>query len=198
MIRSAAPVSSARLTLPGHAPAPARVEIVCVSLLHRAALAAVSALGFWSLAALLLILPPHYPYFLAPLALGFYFPCHFWNGRYRVRAFAGICPRCGRHLQVAPWTRVSLPFVVDCFACHFEPLLEVSTKAPEQCTDGVRHRSPECVGRWTRMWLADELFVVCGTCRAHFPAVPGACDAADEENDRGDLMEGLADEGRLL
>lgn len=198
MIHSAAPVSSARLTLPGHAPAPARVEIVSVPVVYRAALTAVSAAGFWTLAALLLILPPHYPYFLAPVALGLYFPYHFWHGRYRVRAFAGLCPRCGRHLQVAPWTRVSLPFVVDCFACHFEPLLEVSTEAPETGADGLRHRSPECVGRWRRMWLADEQFVVCGACRAHFPAVPETCAAADGENHRGDLMDGLADEGRLL
>ena len=192
-----APTSFA-ITLPGHTPAPARAEIVRVPLFQRAALPLISALGFCGLAALLLVLPPHYPYFLGPLALGVYFPHRFWTGRYRVRAFAGICPRCGRHLQLAPRTRIDLPVVVTCFGCHFEPLLDVSAQSPEEGAGGVRHRSPECVGRWERMWLADDCFVVCSTCRAHFPALPATCEGADDENERSDLMESLADEGRFL
>jgi hypothetical protein len=198
MRQSTAPALFAVLTLRGHDPAPARVEIVRVPLFQRAALTAVSALGFWGLALLLVILPPHYPYFLGPLALGVYFPYRFWTGRYRVRAFAGICPRCGRRLQLAPWERIDLPLVVTCFACHFEPLLEVSAEPPDRGAGGVRHRSPDCVGRWERTWLADEAFVVCGACRAHCPAIPEACRLADGENERSDLMESLADEGRFL
>jgi hypothetical protein len=192
------PAAFALLTLSGHTPAPARVEIVDVPLFQRAALTLASALVCWGLAVLLVVLPPHYPYFLAPLALGLYFPYRFWTGRYRVRAFAGICPRCGRHLQLAPGTRIDLPLAVTCFACHFEPLLEVSPSAPEEAADGVRHRSPECVGRWERMWLADERFVVCSACRAHFPATPAACGAADGENARGELLADLSDQGRFL
>lgn len=198
MADSMTPPSLALLTLPGHVPAPARIEIVPIPLLQRAALTCISALGFWGLAALLVILPPHYPYFVVPLALGIYFPYHFWTGRYRARAFAGICPRCGLQLQLTAGTRIDLPLVVTCFACHFEPLLEISPQSVDVDAVGVLHRSPECVGRWERTWLADELFVVCSACRAHFAASPGVCRAADEENDRSDLMESLADEGRFL
>ena len=196
MIRATARIPLALLTLPGHAPAPARVEIVRVPLAQRVVLTLTSALGFWGFAVLLLVLPPHYTYFLGPLALGAYFPYRFWTGRYRVRAFAGLCPRCGCQLQLAPRTRIDLPVVVTCFACHFEPLLEVST--PTTGVGEVRHRSPECVGRWERAWLADEPFVVCSTCRAHFPALPEAREAADRENDWSDLMRTLADEGRFF
>ena len=198
MKHSTAPLSFGMLTLSGHMPAPARVAIVRISLLQRAALTLITALGFWGLALVLLILPPHFPYFLLPLAFGIYFPYHFWTGRYRVRAFAGICPRCGHHLQLAPSTRIDLPAGVTCFACHFEPQLEVLAQAPGEGADGVWHWSPECAGRWERMWLADEQLVVCSTCRAYFPATRKVCDAADEENDRSDLMRNLADEGRFL
>jgi hypothetical protein len=187
-----------RLTLSGHVPAPARVEIVRVPLLRRGALTLASALGFWGLAVVLIVLPPHYPYFLGALAFGVYFPYRFWTGKYRVRAFAGICPRCGGHLQLAPGTRIDLPLTVTCFACHFEPVLEISPAAPEAAAGGVRHRGPECVGAWKRIWLADERFVVCDRCRTHFPYTPEAWGAAEAENARGSLLERLTDEGKFL
>jgi hypothetical protein len=198
MGRSTAPESFALLTLPGHNPAPARLEVVPVPLLQRAALTLGSAVGFWGLATLLIVLPPHYPYFLAPLAFGVYFPYHFWTGRYRARAFAGICPRCGHQLQLPPRTRIDLPLLVTCFACHFEPLLELSPETPNGGGREVAHRTPDCVGRWRRAWLADEPFVVCDTCRAHYRATPETCSAADDENQRSDLLEALADQGRFL
>lgn len=187
-----APVPLALLTLPGHAPAPARVELVRVPLARRLLLAGGSGALFWGLAVVLLVLPPHYPYFLLGMALGVYLPYVYWTGRWRVRAFAGSCPRCGRHLQLPHGTRVDLPHTLTCFACHFEPRLELE-EAPRE--PGVRHRSAECVGRWELCWLADECFVVCDSCRAHFPATPETQREAREENARGSLLAQLTNEG---
>lgn len=197
MRSSTAPEPFALLTLAGHTPAPARVEVVRVPLPRRVLLAAGSATLFWGLAVLLLVLPPHYPYFLAGIAFGVYFPYRYWTGRYRVRAFAGVCPRCARPLQLAPGTRVDLPHTVSCFACHFEPVLEVDFAPPEPDAP-VRHRTPECVGRWELVWLADARFVVCDTCRAHSAATPVARLTAEDENARGALLARLTAEGGFL
>ena len=186
----------ALLSLPGHAPAPARVELVRVPLLRRAGLTVASGVFFWGLAVLLLVLPPHYPYFLGAMAFGVYFPHRFWTGRYRVRAFAGICPHCERSLSLPPGRRIDMPQTVPCYACHWEPLLEVAFEGPPPL--GVRHRSGECVGRWELRWLADARFVVCDTCRAHHPATEEAWRQAEEENDRGTLLARLTYEGTIL
>jgi len=188
--------SFARLSLSGHVPAPARVELVRVPLFRRVVLTAASAAFFWGLAVVLLVLPPHYPYFLGAMALGIYFPHRFWTGRFRVRAFAGICPHCERDLSLSPGSRIDLPQTVPCYACHWEPQLEVSFGVP--ALPGVRHRTPECVGRWELRWLADERFVVCDTCRAHHPATDEARRQADEENARGALLARLTYEGNIL
>lgn len=47
------------------------------------------------------------------------------RGRYRVRSFAGSCPRCDSALHLAPGSRISLPHRFDCFRCHFEPELHL-------------------------------------------------------------------------
>lgn len=186
----------ARLSLPGHVPAPARVELVRVPLFRRAGLALVFGAFFWGVAFLLLVLPPHYPYFLGAMAFGVYFPHRFWTGRYRVRAFAGTCPHCERGLVLSPGSRIDLPQTVPCYACHWEPVLEVALEAPP--APWVRHRTPECVGRWELRWLADERFVVCDACRAHSPATDEARRQAEEENARGVLLARLTYEGTIL
>jgi hypothetical protein len=47
------------------------------------------------------------------------------RGRYRVRSFAGACPRCSNQLELKPGSKINLPHRLDCFACHFEPELHL-------------------------------------------------------------------------
>ena len=136
--------------------------------------------------------------FLVPLALGIYFPYRFWNGRYRVRAFAGICPRCGRQLQLAPRTRIALPQAVTCFACHFEPLLEVQEAAAAPIPEPLRHVRADCTGVWAEEWMWDERFMACDACGARRPATPQTRRLAFAENERGALLRQLTEEGRYL
>lgn len=192
------PAATALLTLPAHTPAPARVEVVPEPLPRRVLLTGATAVFFWGLAFLLVVLPPHYPYFLGALAFGIYFPHRYWTGRYRVRAFAGTCPRCERELKLAPGSRIGLPHTLTCFACHFEPRLEVTFHSPGAPEGPVAHRTPECAGEWTLRWLADERFLVCDGCRAHHPATAGAVRDAEEENERGALLKRLTAEGNIL
>jgi hypothetical protein len=45
------------------------------------------------------------------------------RGRYLVRRFRGVCPRCEAPLQVEPGTAIDLPHPLVCYQCHHEPRL---------------------------------------------------------------------------
>jgi hypothetical protein len=47
------------------------------------------------------------------------------RGRYKVRAFSGVCPRCRNTLDLKPGSKINLPHRLDCFKCHFEPELHL-------------------------------------------------------------------------
>ncbi len=191
------PAILAFVTLPGHRPAPARVELVYRPAAWRGARAMLLLVFFWGMVPLAAAIPPHYPWALASLAAGAYLSHRAWTGRFRVRAFAGSCPRCARELELRPGTGISLPHALTCFTCHFEPQLEV-VLAPPAAPGVVEHRDADCVGRWRVRWLADEPYLVCDTCRAHHPATPEARRAADDENERGSLLSRLTTEGGFL
>lgn len=190
-----AQVPLALLTLPGHRHAPARAELVFLPASWRLPRTLGALLFFWGILPLVVWIPPHYPWVLASFATGAYLAYDYWTGRYRVRAFAGICPRCERGLSLPPGSRIDLPYTLTCYACHFEPQLCV---AAVPATDGVEHWDADCVGRWGERWLADEPYLVCDTCRAHRPATPEARRAAGDENDRGMLLARLTAEGDFL
>ncbi|HEV2149320.1 MAG TPA: hypothetical protein VGR37_18095 [Longimicrobiaceae bacterium] len=150
---------------------------------------------FWGIVPLLLLVPPHYPWPVASMVAGAFLAHRAWTGRFRVRAFAGICPRCERPLSLPPGTGISLPHTLTCFACHFEPQLRVLLRAP---AGAVEHWDADCVGRWGERWLADEPYLVCDTCRAHLPATDEARRTAEAENERGRLLARLTAEGDFL
>lgn len=183
------------LTLPGHRPAPARVELVHQPTPWRLARAFACLLFFWGVAPLLVVVPPHYPWAAGSLVAGAYLAHRAWTGRFRVRAFTGICPRCEHELSLPPGTGISLPHTMTCFACHFEPQLRLIRRAPPGT---VTHRDEDCVGRWGERWLADEPYLVCDACRAHHPADAEARRAAEDENERGRLLARLTAEGDFL
>lgn len=197
MKHGTAPAPLAIVTLPGHRPAPARIELVYQPATGRLVRTLGCLLLFWGILPLVVWIPPHYPWAVASIAAGAYLAHRAWTGRFRVRAFSGICPRCERALSLSPGTGISLPHTLTCYSCHFEPQLRVVLRA--SAMEGtVEHWDADCVGRWGERWLADEAYLVCDTCRAHHPATEAARLAADEENERGSLLSRLTAEGDFL
>ena len=115
----------ARLSLRGHEPRPAALEIEYRSPKTRLTRALLSLLGFWVLAPVVALLPPHLPWALLAIAAGIYFAHRQWTGEYIVHRFDGACPRCESPLPLPPGSRIRLPHQMVCYQCHHEPLLEV-------------------------------------------------------------------------
>ena len=118
-------VYSARISLSGHAPTPARAELTHRSDRTRLTGALVALIGCWALAPLVFFIPPHIPWVLIALGAGIYLGRRQWRGAYVVRRLEGECPRCHAALQVTPGARIGLPHRMDCFSCHHEPLVEL-------------------------------------------------------------------------
>lgn len=193
----------AQLTLPGHPSSPVGIEVAYQSAARRFLLAALSLAGFWGVIPWVLWVPPHYPWPVVCFVAGLYLAHRFWTGRYRVRTFAGSCPRCGRWLRLPSGSKINLPHTFTCYGCHFEPSLEVifdprPLLSPTGEPVWIRHRSPDCAGRWTLRRVWSNEYLRCDRCGSLHPATPEARQAAEEDNGRGMLLEQLASEGRFL
>lgn len=116
---------SARLTLRGHEPRPAELEVEYRDARTRMTRAALSLVGLWLLAPLVFLLPPHLPWGFGAVIAGIFFAYRQWTGEYIVRRFEGGCPRCGTALSLPPGSRIRLPHAMNCYHCHHEPVLEV-------------------------------------------------------------------------
>jgi|GEM_PF-3720975 len=79
-----------------------------------------------TLSTLLLTFDPFMAWF--PFVLGMALVYRGIVGRYRVHAFSGVCPRCGCELKLRPGSKINLPCKLDCFSCHFEPELHLSSE----------------------------------------------------------------------
>jgi hypothetical protein len=115
----------AQLTLRGHDPRPAVLEVVYRSPRTRATKAILSLLGCWILGLVVVLIPPHIPWVIAAFVAGIYFSVRQWRGEYVVQRFQGECPRCGAALPLPPGSRIRFPHPMTCFQCHHEPVLEV-------------------------------------------------------------------------
>jgi hypothetical protein len=196
-----APAAQTRLST--YPPAPARVELQVRPLSGRALRTVVPLLACWSAIPWLLDRQPPLPWAAVALCMGVYLAQRGWAGRFRVRSFVGVCPRCGRHLRIAAGTAIDLPHTLTCAGCHFEPRLEVdfrprAARASHRATPPVRHLDGDCAGAWRERWFQDEPYLECPACGARHFATPEARLTAADENARGDLLERLADEGRFL
>ena len=122
-----------------------------------------------------------------------------WTGRYAIRSFAGICPRCGAVMSLDGDRTVNLPLTLTCYHCHFEPKLEVhfaeGLNTPPIVLD---HQADDCVGLWEIRWLADERFVFCPLCHGGAPARRSLLERAEAENAAAILLNRLSNEGRPL
>ncbi len=192
----------AQLTLRAHAASLAKVVLVYRTAPERFARAAMALVLCWGAVPLLLWVPPHYPWAAGAMVAGVYLAYRYWTGRYLVCAFSGACPRCGRQLELRLGSFINLPHSMTCFACHFEPRLEVSA---ETLAEPVRrsplrldHADDDCTGRWELVSFGRHRTLLCRPCGARQPAVPALRALAEAENEQGDLLARLTSEGRSL
>ena len=192
-------VPQAQVTLRAYQPAPARIELSYRPLPGRLARTLLALGFFWGAIPLVVWVPPHYPWVVACFAAGLFLAHRAWTGRYRVYAFAGICPRCGHPISLGLDRAISLPHTLTCYHCHFEPRLEVRFEAGHPAPAPLpQHRRPECVGTWEVRWLADDPYVICNRCHGAAPATRAARIVAETENERALLLARLAGEGRRM
>lgn len=92
--------------------------------------ALLSLLAFWALVPVVVFVPPHPPWALAAFILGIYLPGRTGQGGLRGAEAGGACQRCGNALTVKPSTKISLPYKVICYNCHFHPYLDLA-QVPE-------------------------------------------------------------------
>jgi hypothetical protein len=193
-------VPPARLALVFHAPTVARVEVVFRRAPVRLVHAFVAWLLCWGAIPVLAWIPPHYPWVAAAFVAGVFLPYRIWTGRYTVVSFFGFCPRCGKPLALRTGSRIDLPHTLTCFGCHFEPVLEAAPHVRRTARSGetitVEHRRPDCTGAWREERGGQALR--CERCNARHCATADARRAARLENERGELLRRLADEGRFL
>lgn len=113
------------LTLAGHEPVPGTAELTYRPRSERITRGTMSLVGFTLLAAVVAILPPHIPWALIALSAGVIIAFRNFRGVYTVRSFEGNCPRCGAALKVEPGAKIKPPHEMDCYNCHFHPVMEV-------------------------------------------------------------------------
>lgn len=189
------------MILRAYPPAPARVGLLYRPLPLRLARAAVILVLCWTPAPFSFALPPHYPW---PVLL--VFAGAWWTYRvtrpYQVRWFVGMCPRCGRELDLPRGTPIQLPYGVACCHCHFQSALEEYDEAAEEriaAEDGhLRHDHADCSGEWSEERIWNLPYLACGRCGARHHATPALLEAARSEDYYGQLLTQLADEGRYI
>ena len=201
-MRSTFQAPPVHLILRAYPPAPARLGLWQRPAAFRMCASVLSAAFFWSLAPVSFWVPPHYPWPVVCAVTGTYLALWF-SRRYRVRWFAGQCPRCGHDLELPRGTAINLPHTLTCFHCHFEPELDVFTEAEEERLSvderhNLRHARTECTGVWREIAPWRQPYLACTTCGARHHATPSLRQAAADENETGRLLEDLADEGRYL
>lgn len=188
------------VVLRAHPPAPARLGAEYQSAPLRALLAGATLAVTAAAAGLSAGLPPGYPWPALVLAAGLWTARYLWAGQHRVLAFTGRCPACARELRLRPGARIRLPFVVACTGCGAE--CELRQGAPERParrrSPALFHFLPDCPGEWRSEWARDEGTLACTRCGARHEASRELHRQAAAENQQGELLARLADEGRYL
>lgn len=115
----------ATLSLFGHRPTAAHVDVYYRPRSARLTRAALSLLGFWALGIVVFFIPPHVPWVLLAVGSGLYFAYASWQSTYEVRNFEGSCPRCGSALEIEAGSKIRPPHKMTCYNCHQQPYLEM-------------------------------------------------------------------------
>ena len=115
---------TASLELFGFAATPARVEVMARSTAWRVGHAFGYLLLCWACIAVVMWLPPHFPWILSAFLLGIFFFVKYIRQRYTLVSLEGTCPRCGFQQSIRKPTRLATPHRIYCPSCH-QPLLLV-------------------------------------------------------------------------
>jgi hypothetical protein len=116
-------VGTAWVVLGGHAPRRAELEVTRLPLLAWAGRTAAYGVG-WAGATLATFVLTFDPFITAlPFFMIGTLAWRSLRGRWRVRSFRGVCPRCEHPLRVEPGTAIDLPHPLVCYHCHHEPRL---------------------------------------------------------------------------
>jgi len=129
MPASSSSAPEAWIRLRGHEALAATAELIYQNPRTRMTRATLILLGCWIIAPIAFIVPPHIPWAVLAFGGGLYLAVRQWRGEYLVNAFSGECPRCHAALRLAPGTKIRLPYAIDCFQCHHEPVLEIGPVA---------------------------------------------------------------------
>ncbi|HET8655964.1 MAG TPA: hypothetical protein VFL93_10655 [Longimicrobiaceae bacterium] len=121
---------AAELTLRAHQPTPADLVVIEVPRNKRVTKAFGYLFGFWILGAICIFIPPHIPWPILGFCLGIYFFWKNWTGELKVEEFRGTCPHCGNELHIEPGTKLKLPHTMNCFNCHYDPILRLRREQP--------------------------------------------------------------------
>lgn len=113
------------LTLPGHEPVVGHADLAFRPRSERIGRGVASLVGFTVLALVAAIIPPHIPWALIALGAGGIVAFRNFRGVFTVQSFEGNCPRCGAKLTIEPGAKIKPPQQMDCYNCHFQPMLEV-------------------------------------------------------------------------
>jgi hypothetical protein len=193
------PPLQVHLVLRARPPAPARLSLAYQRARWRA-LHAVGALLAGAGAAWLASVWPGGPWAAVAMAAGIPVAAHLWRARHRVRSFTGLCPACGGSLHLRLGAPARLPMPVPCRRCGASPELRLRPPSPVTPAPSgtLRHDVPDCTGEWGSEWLWDECTLACRSCGARHAGTAELRRLAGEENQRGDLLARLAEEGRFL
>ncbi len=130
----------AHLDLFGFPRTPARVVVIPRSVAWRVG----HALGYlglsWACIAVVMWVPPHFPWILTAFFLGIFFFVKYIRQRYTLMELEGKCPKCGAPQTLKQPTRLAAPHRIYCPSCHQALLLHVRLPAGEErepLTSGV-------------------------------------------------------------
>ena len=116
------------LTLFGYPPAEVRVRLRPRGRGWRVGGAVRTQLLGLVAAPILGLVPPHAPWALGALGLGFFLARRRWRHHHTVEGVTGACPRCGHAVRVRPGM-LRTPHVIPCEGCRFELSLVVDPDA---------------------------------------------------------------------
>ncbi len=122
----------AHLDLFGFPRTPARVVVIPRSLGWRVG----HAFGYlalcWACIAVVMWIPPHFPWILTAFFLGIFLFVKYIRQRYTLMELEGKCPKCGALQTIKQPTRLALPHRIYCPSCHQGLLLHVRLPAGDE------------------------------------------------------------------
>ena len=114
------------VTLFGHPPTAARLELLPRSRGWRTRKAAIRLAIGLAVAPVVALVPPHAPWALISLVTGGILARRRWKERYTIQEVDAHCPRCEAALPLPSGTRLRTPHPVTCPDCGHEPVVEIT------------------------------------------------------------------------